>query len=85
MTTKLSSKGQVVLPRLARTRLNLSAGATLNCEVRDGTIILTPQSSETRRGESVIDEISGLRVAKRTTKSARVTTERVKALLADFP
>ena len=85
MTTKLSSKGQVVLPRLARTRLNLSAGATLECEVRDGAIILTPQSSETRRGESVIDEISGLRVAKRTTKSARVTSERVKALLADFP
>jgi phosphatidylglycerophosphatase A len=33
----------------------------------------------------VVDELTGLRVTKRTTPEATVTTEMVKAILADFP
>lgn len=40
--TKLSTKGQVVLPREVRERLGLSSGTELEVEVRDGLVVLRP-------------------------------------------
>lgn len=40
--TKLSTKGQVVLPKDVRESLGLSSGAELEVEVRDGLVILRP-------------------------------------------
>ncbi|MDK3157117.1 AbrB/MazE/SpoVT family DNA-binding domain-containing protein [Kamptonema cortianum] len=85
MTTTLSSKGQVVLPRLVRAKLNLSTGAKLKCEVKGDSIILKPQTPRARAHETVIDEISGLRVTKRNQGDAYVTSDMVKEILADFP
>lgn len=85
MTTTLSSKGQVVLPRLARTKLRLVAGTKLTCEIHGDSIVLKPKSPRVHPTKIVIDEITGLRVTKRTTPEATVTSDMVKALLADFP
>ena len=65
MVTTLSSKGQVVLPRLVRAKLNLSPGAKLECEVQGDFIVLKPQAPRSKVHETVDDEISGLRVTKR--------------------
>ena len=85
MTTTLSSKGQVVLPRLVRAKLNLAPGAKLNCEVQGDSIVLKAQSPISRAHETIVDEISGLRVTKRNYGDALVTSDMVKAILADFP
>lgn len=85
MTTTLSSKGQVVLPRLARTRLRLQPGAKLSCEVQGDQIVLKPVKAVAQEPEYVIDPVSGLRVVRKAKGAVPVTSEMVKSILADFP
>jgi len=40
--TRLSTKGQLILPKEVRDRLGLRAGSQLEIEVRDGLIMLRP-------------------------------------------
>ena len=40
--TRLSTKGQVVLPKDVRDRLGLRPGTELDVEVRDGVVVLRP-------------------------------------------
>lgn len=63
---RLSSKGQLVLPKNVRERLALKQGLELNVELRGGKIILEPIRQETRtdwrrwrgslRGKRVLEE-----------------------------
>ena len=46
-TTRMGSKGQVVLPKDVRARLRLRAGARLGVKVRGRTIVLEPQNGVT--------------------------------------
>jgi AbrB family looped-hinge helix DNA binding protein len=85
VTTRLSSKGQVVLPRLIRSTLGLAPGTELRCEVKGDSVILTPQGVRKKRREHVTDPVSGLRVTKSEPGAERVSSEMVKALLEDFP
>ena len=85
VTTKLSSKGQVVLPRLVRSRLGLAPGVRLRCEVRGESVVLTPQGVPRRNKEYVVDPLSGLRVVKPSPVHEPVTSEMVKELLEEFP
>ena len=84
MTTSLSSKGQVVLPKQARTRLQLRPGVKLVCKVQDGSIVLTPEHPASQRPKLVKHAASGLRITKSPTKT-KVTSEEVRAALSDFP
>ncbi len=52
MLTKLSSKGQLVIPRNIRQALNLQPGAEFNIELVDGCVVLQPVVSAAR-----VDEI----------------------------
>jgi AbrB family looped-hinge helix DNA binding protein len=83
MTTKLSSKGQVVLPKQARDRLGLLPGSELTCEVVDDALVLRPVHAQHENPKFITDPISGLTVTAATGK--RVTSKQVRALLADFP
>ncbi|MEO7796466.1 MAG: AbrB/MazE/SpoVT family DNA-binding domain-containing protein [Opitutaceae bacterium] len=85
MTTRLSSKGQVVLPAAARKRLGLKPGAKFACRVRGGEIVLTP--AETKRSEPrfVKDKLTGITVVAVHEGASVITSEQVRALLADFP
>lgn len=85
MITTLSSKGQVVLPRQVRNRLRLSPGAKLICEVLNDQIILRPETPMVVSQDYIIDKVSGLRVVKQSKHSPVLTTQRVKAIMADFP
>jgi AbrB family looped-hinge helix DNA binding protein len=84
-TTTLSSKGQVVLPRLVRSKLHLAPGAKLFCEIKGDSVVLTPEHPQQWTREYVTDPLTGLRVTKASIDSEPVTTEMVKELLADFP
>jgi AbrB family looped-hinge helix DNA binding protein len=83
--TTLSSKGQVVLPRLVRSQLQLSPGTKLSCEVSGDSIILTPTPSPSRQRVYVTDPTTGLRVTKAAENVEAVTSEMIKNLLEDYP
>lgn len=85
MTTTLSSKGQVVLPRLARSRLGLAPGTKFDCEIAGEGILLKPRMPKSSAPVHVKDKISGLRVAKGTKREVKVTGAMVRELLAEFP
>jgi AbrB family looped-hinge helix DNA binding protein len=84
MTSKLSSKGQLVLPKKIRSRLQLRPGTTLVCRVRGGSIVLTPEHTVQERPKLVTDPRTGLRITQ-TPKGVKVSGEQVRAALLDFP
>ena len=85
MTTKISSKGQVVLPGPIRRKLGLRAGDVLEAAVEGDRIVLsrlTPQAQEGRIG---VDALTGLPVIKVGAKAQKLTSRQVAELLAEFP
>lgn len=83
--TTLSSKGQVVLPRLVRSRLHLAPGTRFLCEVRGDSVVLTPENPVHPEREHVIDPLTGLRVTKAFPNVEPVTSEMIQALLEEEP
>lgn len=84
MTSKLSSKGQIVLPKRLRSRLHLRPGATLVCKIQGGSIVLTPENAGVGRPTLVIEPRTGLRVTK-SPEQVRVSSDDMRAALQDFP
>jgi AbrB family looped-hinge helix DNA binding protein len=85
ITTKLSSKGQLVLPRLVRIKLGLAPGARLLCEVRGNSVVLTPQGRTANRTGYGVNPVSGLRVARQSAGAEPVSSEMIRKLLEEFP
>lgn len=85
MTTTLSSKGQIVVPAAYRKRLGLREGARFRCRVKDGSLVLTPESAKPSRNRIVIDKATGLAITIGPENAPKITSEQVRALLADFP
>ncbi|HAB15799.1 MAG TPA: AbrB family transcriptional regulator [Verrucomicrobiales bacterium] len=84
MIATLSTKGQIVLPKQARARLQLRPGARLQCRIDRGSIVLTPESGSMERPQLVRDAKTDLMVTK-SPAHVIVTTADVRAALADFP
>ena len=84
MTTTLSSKGQVVLPKQARVRLRLQPGTKFSCKVEGMSIVLTPEQGTRGRSRLITDAKTGLRITQ-SPAGIRVTSEDVQAAMADFP
>ena len=85
METTLSTKGQVVLPRAARQKLALLAGTKFTCRVSQGSIVLTPRDRLPGKPRLVRDPVTGLTITESPAGFRAVTTEQVRAALADFP
>jgi AbrB family looped-hinge helix DNA binding protein len=85
MKTTLSSKGQVVLPRLVRSQLHLAPGTRFVCEVRGDSVVLTPEHPIRREREHTIDPLTGLQVTKASGELEPVTSEMIKTLMEDYP
>ena len=84
MTAKLSSKGQVVLPKQARLRLRLRPGIRFLCKVQGGSIVLTPEHPGSEPPRLVDDPKSGLRITQ-SPADTRITSDDVRTALLDFP
>jgi AbrB family looped-hinge helix DNA binding protein len=84
-TTILSSKGQVVLPRLVRSKLHLAPGTKFLCEIQGNSVILTPEQPLSFVREYVTEPQTGLRVTKAFEHAEPITSEMIKTLLEDFP
>jgi len=85
MTTKVSTKGQVVLPGPLRRKLGIRAGDALTAEIEGGRIILIPQRKRTQKLKIVKDSITGLPVLSDGTNASTLTSREVREILADFP
>lgn len=85
MQTKVSTKGQVVLPGPLRRRLDLRPGDLLDVDIEDGRIFLTPRKKRLHRAKLITDPITGLPALSAGPKAPSLTSEEVEEILANFP
>ena len=85
MQTKISTKGQVVLPLPIRRKLGLRAGDTLDANVEGSRVVLTPKRPRSRKGAVVRDGITGLPVLSVGSNAPVLTSKEVEEILSTFP
>ena len=85
MKTKVSTKGQVVLPSRIRRRLGLQPGDSLDAELEGERIILIPRKALRGSARIIKDPVTGLPVLTAGADAAKLTSEQVREVLADFP
>jgi AbrB family looped-hinge helix DNA binding protein len=85
MQTKVSTKGQVVLPGPLRRRLGIRAGDPLEVNVESGRIVLTPQRRRPHKIKIVTDPVTGLPVLSAGSGAPALSSKEVEEILANFP
>ncbi len=85
METKVSTKGQVVLPGPLRRRLGIRAGDPLDVSVETGRIVLTPRKKRSRAARIIADPITGLPVLTTGSDAPMLSSKDVEEILANFP
>jgi AbrB family looped-hinge helix DNA binding protein len=85
MTTKISSKGQVVLPGQIRRKLGLRPGDALEAAIEGDRIVLRRLAPPAQEGRIGIDALTGLPVIKVGPNAPKLTSRQVAELLAEFP
>ena len=86
MQTKVSTKGQIVLPGPLRRRLGIRAGDTLDIAVEKDRIVMTAPKTRTRSKARIIkDPITGLPVIDVGPDEPVLTSKMVRELLVEFP
>ncbi|HUY80280.1 MAG TPA: AbrB/MazE/SpoVT family DNA-binding domain-containing protein [Acidobacteriaceae bacterium] len=85
MQTRVSSKGQIVLPVPFRRRLGIRAGDPLEANIEGESIILTPRRKTTRKGRIVADPVTGLPVLSAGEDSPVLCSKDVAEILSNFP
>ena len=85
MQTKVSTKGQVVLPGPLRRRLDIRPGDPLDADVEDGRIILTPRKKRLHRAKLVSDPATGLPALSAGPDAPTLTSKEVAEILDVVP
>jgi AbrB family looped-hinge helix DNA binding protein len=85
MQTRVSTKGQVVLPSPIRRKLGLRPGDSLEAEVKGGSVVLTPRRKRSRKPRIVIDTLTGLPALTAGPDAPILTSQEVEEMLSDFP
>jgi AbrB family looped-hinge helix DNA binding protein len=85
MQTRISTKGQVVLPVPLRRRLGLRAGDPLDVSVEDGRIVLAPRRKAASRPRIIADPLLGTPVLSFGPVAPKLTSKDVEEILAEFP
>ena len=85
MQTKVSTKGQVVLPGPIRRRLGIRAGDPLDANIEEGRIVLTPRRKRPRAGKIVTDSVTGLPVLSAGADAPVLSSKEVEEILRNFP
>ena len=84
MQTRLSSKGQVVLPAALRRRLGLMPGDEFDARVKQGEIVITPRRAQTAKPSIQTDPATGFPVLVAGANLPRLTSEDVAEILANL-
>ena len=85
MQTKVSTKGQIVLPQPLRRRLGIRAGDRLEVSVEKNRIVLTAPERKHFTARIIEDPITGFPVIDAGPDAPILTSEMVRELLVDFP
>ncbi len=85
MTTKVSTKGQVVLPGPLRRKLGIRAGDSLEARIEAGRIVLIPRKRRSYKTKIITDPVTGLPVLSAGPDAPVLTSKAVREMLADFP
>ena len=85
MQTRVSTKGQVVVPGPIRRKLGLRAGDLLDASVEAGRIILRPRQTRSPKPRVALDPITGLPVLTAGSDAPLLTSKQVQEILATFP
>jgi AbrB family looped-hinge helix DNA binding protein len=86
MQTKVSTKGQIVLPGPLRRRLGIRAGDRLDVAIEQDRIVLTAPKKRARFKARIIkDPMTGFPVIDVGPDAPVLTSEMVRELLVDFP
>lgn len=85
MQTKISTKGQVVLPGPIRRRLGLKPGDPLSVKIEGERIVLSRRKKRTRKAKIIIDPVSGIPAVTLGPGAPVLTSKEVQEMLSDFP
>jgi AbrB family looped-hinge helix DNA binding protein len=85
MQTKVSTKGQIVLPGPLRRKLDIRAGDQLTISVEKDCIVLTASKRKHSTARIIEDPITGLPVIDAGSDAPVLTSKMVRELLIDFP
>jgi AbrB family looped-hinge helix DNA binding protein len=85
MQTRVSSKGQVVLPSPVRRKMGLAAGDTLDVNAESGRLVLTPRRVRRNKPKIVIDPVTGLPMLTAGPDAPPLTSAQVEEMLSNFP
>jgi len=85
METRLSTKGQVVLPGPIRRKLGLREGDPLEAKVERGRIVLTPRRAQRLKAKIVTDLATGLPVLDAGPDAPTLSSKQVEDMLSNFP
>jgi AbrB family looped-hinge helix DNA binding protein len=85
METKLSTKGQIVVPGPICRKLGLDPGDSLDAKAEGGRLVLTPRRKPSRKVKIITDPITGLPVLTAGPKAPRFTSKQVHEILDEFP
>lgn len=85
MQTKVSTKGQVVLPGPIRRRLGLRPGDPLDANIEEGRIVLTPRRKRSRAGKIVTDPVTGLPALSAGADAPVLSSKEVEEMMWSFP
>jgi AbrB family looped-hinge helix DNA binding protein len=83
MQTRVSTKGQVVLPSVLRRKLGIEPGDPLEAEIEGKRIVLTPQRKARRKLRLETSPETGLTVI--STGGPKITSQMIHTALEDFP
>jgi AbrB family looped-hinge helix DNA binding protein len=84
MQTRLSTKGQVVLPSPVRRKLGLRPGDPLDVRTEEGRIVLTPRRKRPQKVSVSIDPITGLPVLSAGPYSPLLSSKEVQEILSSL-
>jgi len=85
METKVSTKGQIVLPVPIRRKLGIRNGDSLDVTIEEGRVVLSPREKPAFKPRIIKDPVTGFPVLSAGPDAPVLTSEQVKEMLADFP
>jgi len=85
METRVSTKGQVVLPGPIRRKLGLQPGDPLDAKVHRGRIVLTPRAVRRVKVRILADPLTGLPVLSAGPEAPLLSSDQVEEILSSFP
>lgn len=85
MLTKISSKGQIVLPIPLRRKLGIETGDPFDAKIENGNIVLVPSRKPKGRYRIKTSKVTGMPVIRLEPSALKINSHLVREMLADFP